>query len=227
MNTLEKIQTRVGTKVDGIWGPKTLSAVADELGVKDNVKAIQAKVGVTQDGIVGPKTLSAIADALSIYVAPAKWPTQAEVRTGKSIFGKVGDEGNLVNITPPYPLYYDGKQVKTIRVHKLIADAVQRVLQRVLEHYGVERIHALGLDVYGGSYNFRKTTTGTKYSMHAWGVALDFDPEHNAYATKKPKARFSGPEYNYWWDCWEAEGFHSLGREADADWMHVQAPSLK
>lgn len=227
MNITEKIQTRVGVKVDGIWGPKTRAAVAAELGVKDDLKVIQAEVKTTADGIIGPKTLAAIADALEIYNPPAKWPSQSEVRTGKSIFGKAGDEGNLVNIVPPYPLYYEGKQVKTIRVHKLIAAAVLRVLERVLAIYGLERIHALGLDVYGGSYNNRKTTTGKATSLHAWGVALDFDPEHNAYAMKKPRARFSAPEYNAWWDCWEAEDFHALGRESGNDWMHVQAPSLK
>lgn len=227
MNITEKIQTRVGAKVDGIWGPKTRAAVAAELGVKDDLKTIQAAVKTTADGIIGPKTLAAIADALEIYNPPAKWPSQSEVRSGKSIFGKAGDESNLQSIVPPYPLYYEGNQVKTIRVHWRIADAVLRVLERVKAIYGLDRIHALGLDVYGGSYNFRKTTTGTKYSMHAWGVALDFDPANNAYAMKKPRARFSAPEYNAWWDCWEAEGFHSLGREADADWMHVQAPPFK
>lgn len=227
MNTLEKIQTRVGTKVDGIWGPNTRAAVAEELGVKDNVKAIQGKVGVVQDGIVGDKTLTAIARALDIYVPAEKWPTQAQVRTGKSIFGKPGDEGNLVSITPPYTLYYDGKAVKTIRVHAKVAESVQRVLTRVLQHYGEKRIHELGLDIYGGSYNYRKTTTGKAYSLHAWGIALDFDPEHNAYDMKKPKARFSGEAYNAWWDIWESEGWHSLGREANCDWMHVQAAPLK
>lgn len=227
MNILEKIQTRVGVKVDGIWGPKTRAAVAGELGTADSVTAIQRRVGAREDGIVGPKTLSLMADALNIYMRPAMWPTQAEVRSGKSMFGAAGDEGNLVNMIPPYPLYYEGKQVKTIRVHRSVADSLGRVLKRVLEIYGLERIHALGLDVYGGCYNNRKTTTGKATSMHAWGVALDFDPANNAYATKKPKARFSAPEYNAWWDCWEQEGWTSLGRESDCDWMHVQAPSLK
>ena len=222
MNTIEKIQTRVGVKVDGLWGPKTRAAVAAELGVKDDVKAIQARVGATADGIVGPKTLAAVADALDIYMPKNPWPTQAEVRSGKSMFGKVGDENNLVSIVPPYPLYYSGTRVQTIRVHKAVADAVMRVLTKVLGIYGLERIHALGLDVYGGSFNFRKTTTGKAYSMHAWGIALDFDPEHNTYAMKKPRARFSAPEYNAWWDCWENEGAVSLGRHGNYDWMHVQ-----
>lgn len=227
MNTIEKIQTRVGAKVDGIWGPKTLAAVACELGAEGTAKAIQAKVGVTQDGIIGPQTLAAIADALDIHMPEQTWPTQAAVRTGKSVFGRVGDEGNLVSVAPPYTLYYDGVPVKSIRVHRLLEASLLRVLERVKEHYGEKRIHELGLDIYGGCYNYRKTTTGTKYSMHAWGVALDFDPEHNGYSTKKPRARFSGADYVAWWDIWESEGWHSLGREADCDWMHVQAPALK
>ena len=38
-------------------------------------------------------------------IMPRSWPSQASVRAGLSIFGRPGDEGNLVSIAPPYPLY--------------------------------------------------------------------------------------------------------------------------
>lgn len=193
----------------------------------ETIKLIQEKVGVTADGIIGKNTLAAICKALNItQPVNAQWPTQAEVRSGKSIFGHVGCEENLVNIVPPYPLYYDGTQVKTIRVHKLIADAVLHALQDVLDHYGLESIRRLGLDDYSGSYNYRKTTSGASYSMHAWGIALDFAAEKNAYSTHKPHASLSIAECAKWWEIWESYGAVSLGRERDVDWMHLQFARL-
>lgn len=72
MNTIEKIQTRVGVKVDGLWGPKTRAAVAGELGCKADDKAIQAAVGVAADGIVGPKTAEAVAAALGVKLVTGR-----------------------------------------------------------------------------------------------------------------------------------------------------------
>lgn len=193
--------------------------------MKERIKEIQQKVGVTADGILGPKTLSAIEKALGMEkeAIPAKkvWPKQSEVRCGNSIFGKPGESG-LVNITPAYQLYYDGQKVKTIRVHKAIAQDVKEVFEEVLAHYGEAKIKELGLDQYGGSYNYRKTTNASSLSMHAWGIALDFAPDTNAMKTKAPKASLSKPECEKWWEIWEAHGAVSMGRTYDKDWMHVQ-----
>ena len=201
----------------------------------ETIKAIQKKIGVTADGIIGKNTVAALAKALGVNVGSKVgtnvgskgWPTQAQVRAGTSIFGKAGCESSLVNITPPYPLYYCGKQVKTIRVHKLIAEPVKNALADVLAYYGLERIKKLGLDQYSGSYNYRKTSTGKAMSMHAWGIALDFAAEKNTYSMKKPNASLSKPECEKWWQIWESYGAVSLGREANYDWMHLQFARLK
>ena len=193
--------------------------------MKSKIKAIQRAVGVTPDGIIGPLTLSAIAERVGAKVPPC-WPTQAEVRTGGSIFGEAGCEGDLVSIAPPYPLFYEGKKLSTIRVHRLIATHVASALREVLEHYGEEGVRRLGLDQYGGSYNFRRSTNGYQYSMHAWGIALDFAPATNAYNTRAPEATLSRPECAAWWQIWESHGAVSLGRERGFDWMHVQFAAL-
>ena len=195
--------------------------------MREKIKQIQKKVGATPDGVVGPETVAAIMAALGIKEEkPLVWPTQKEVRSGKSIFGAPGSN-NLVRITPPYQLWYDGARVSTIAVHKAVAEHVQAALREVLEYYGLDRIRALGLDQYGGCYNYRKTTAGSSLSMHAWGIALDFCPEKNAYSTKAPEASLSAPECAAWWDIWERHGAISLGRACDKDWMHVQFARLK
>ena len=193
--------------------------------MKAKIRKIQEYLGVEADGVVGPVTVRAIAAALGI-VDEVVWPTQEEVRKGWSVFGQAGDEGNLVSIKPPYPLFYEGREVKTIRVHRLVAGAVQEALEEVLRVYGQQRIRELRLDQYGGSYNYRKTASGASLSMHAWGIALDFDPDSNTYSLHAPAARMSGKEYGPWWEAWERVGAVSLGRERDYDWMHLQFARL-
>lgn len=219
------VQRELGLVPDGLPGPKTLAAVALRLRCHEIWSAVQAAVRVTPDGIPGPQTARAVAVALHVTLPPV-WPTQADVRSGTSIFGRPGDEGCLVSLTPPYPMYYEGKVVQTIRVHQQIAGAVHAALAEVLEVYGLDRIRALHLDQYGGSYNNRSTATGMSKSMHAWGIALDFDPERNAYSCRAPHAGLSRPDCVEWWRIWEAHGAVSLGRERDYDWMHVQFARL-
>lgn len=196
----------------------------------ETIKLVQKKLGVTVDGIAGKNTWAAIAAALGVTNTKAvvkSWPTQAQVRKGTSIFGKPGDESNLVNIKPAYQLYYCGTPVKTIRVHKAIAKDVQAALSEILAHYGIDNIKRLGLDQYSGSYNYRKSTNANSLSMHAWGIALDFAAEKNTYSMKKPNASLSHPDCNKWWEIWEKHGAVSLGRECNYDWMHLQFAKLK
>lgn len=230
MTLEEHIQKLVGVTVDGIIGKKTLAGISQALGCGEGIKAIQGAVGVRADGIMGLETKKAVLAHLggdATASAPA-WPTQAEVRGGSSVFGSwKRAEENLVNIVPAYPLLYDGKPVKSIRVHKVVAPYVEKIFQEVLAAYGLEKIHALGLDQYGGSYNARNTAGGSTMSMHAWGIALDFAPGTNALKQNKTTATLARPECAKWWEIWEKYGAVSLGREKDYDWMHVQFARLK
>ncbi len=193
--------------------------------MKADIRRIQKQLGVAADGIIGRQTIEAIRKALGMDSIP-EWPTQQEVRSGHSLFGRPGNEGELVNITPAYPLLYEGRAVRSIRVHRAIARHVQEALAEVFTHYGQEEIHRLGLDIYGGSYAYRNTSKGRALSMHAWGVALDFSPAANAYATRAPRASLSHPDCEAWWQIWESHGAISLGRERNYDWMHVQFARL-
>lgn len=195
--------------------------------MKSMIRAIQKAVGVEADGVVGPVTLKAIAEKLGVEAVPERvWPRQVEVRKGTSVFGRAGDESNLVNIKPPYPVYYEGREVKTLRVHKLIADAVLEAMGEILRVYGPTRIRELRLDQYGGSYNYRKTSSGGGLSMHAWGIALDWCPDTNTYGMTHRSASLARPECEAFWEAWERVGAVSLGREQDYDWMHVQFARL-
>ena len=156
------------------------------------------------------------------YPASA-WPSEREVLSGRSIFGKPGDTRSLVTVTLPYPLRPSwAPEITSITCHGLVAGSLINIFQKTLDHYGLERIRELHLDVYGGCFNNRPVRGAGRPSLHAWGIAVDLDPLRNAMYMRAPEAAFSGPEYDAFWSIVEGEGAFSLGRELGYDWMHIQ-----
>lgn len=162
---------------------------------------------------------------------PHGWPADGAGQSALIAF--YGQPGNAQctagKVTCPWPLKLDWDRsvvVTRISCHEKVAASLQRVLEAVAAKYAGDEIEALGLDIYGGCFNKRKKRGGSTWSTHAWGVALDFDPSRNRLKWGRDRARFARPEYDAWWDCWEAEGWLSLGRARNFDWMHVQAVKL-
>lgn len=141
-------------------------------------------------------------------------------------YGHPNPEGSyLVTISLPYPmrLAWDVKTtVSTMRCHRLVADKLQAVFRDILECYGLEQIKALGIDLFGGCFNYRKKRGGKEWSKHAWGIAIDLDPERNKLKETSATARFARPEYKDMIDIFYKHGFLSLGREKNYDWMHFE-----
>lgn len=140
--------------------------------MKEHWKLIQQHLGLDADGIPGPRTARALMEKLEIRQPEHSWPSQEEVRSGKSIFGRAGDESNLTSVRLPYimRLAWDtDTTVSTMRCHKLVAEPLTRIFQATLDHYGMEKIMELGLDLYGGCFNNRSIIGGKATSMHAWG----------------------------------------------------------
>jgi hypothetical protein len=96
------------------------------------------------------------------------------------------------------------------------------VFNDLLSHYGYDKIKELGIDLYGGCFNYRRMRSGSAWSMHAWGIAIDLDPARNTMRETKRTARFARPEYKPMIDIFYKHGFISLGREKDFDWMHFE-----
>jgi hypothetical protein len=128
----------------------------------------------------------------------------------------------LTTITPPFQLLYDGKPVKTMRCHKLVAEKFMAIFTEILQVYGIEKINELGINKYGGCFNFRKMRGGSDYSRHSWGVAIDLDAARNQLNETSKTARFARPEYKEMIDIFYKHGFVSLGREKNYDWMHFE-----
>jgi len=67
---------------------------------------------------------------------------------------------------------------------------------------------------------------GSSWSVHSWGAAIDFDPDRNSLHASKAFARLAKPDADEFWRIWESEGWVSLGRAKNYDWMHIQAARL-
>ncbi len=188
------------------------------------------------DGIAGRRTKLALSEALGPDIidrdieageVPShgkNWPTRTMM---ERFYGPPGTNHKL--ITPLYPLRLAWDLTYTIskmRVNKQCAESTDIVLHKVLKHYGIDEIKKLGLDIYAGTFNDRPVRGGTVKSTHAYAAAHDFHPTKNQLRWHKDKALFAKPEYVKWWEFWEEEGWVSLGRAKDYDWMHVQAVRL-
>ena len=142
------------------------------------------------------------------------------------VYGKPNQAGTyLISILLPYSmkLAWDKKTtVKTMRCHSLVADNFKAVFADLLSHYGLPKIQELGIDLFGGCFNFRQMRGGSDYSRHSWGIAIDLDPERNQLKETSATARFARPEYKPMIDIFYKHGFVSLGREKNYDYMHFE-----
>ena len=241
---------------DGILGQRTLDALNRVEGIPAQWSKTRKAVAFIQmlakendietgdvDGYWGPQTSFAFGALWRVLIDgsepeiwrpedladqnPNRWPKQTPQENLFRFYGEVGE--NQASVDLPYPLKLAWKKttvVNRFQCHEKVQDSLQRVLSRVLNHYGTEEIKRLRLDLWGGCLNVRKMRGGTKYSTHSWGIAVDFDPERNQLKWGRDRAHFAHPDYDMWWSLWEEEGWISLGRHRNFDWMHIQAAKL-
>lgn len=221
--------------VDGIVGPLTTEAI----------KAFEAKHGLPVNGTADEKVVALLrtsATATETTATPIKerdtelpesanpvaikntWPRQSGV---PAFYGAVGT--NQVRLELPFPMriaWNKSQVIRSFSVHRKVAESAGRVFANIARTYSDAERKSIGIDLFGGALNVRKMRGGSNYSMHSWGIAIDFDPERNSLHWNKSKARLAHPDANAFWKAWEDEGWLSLGRARDFDWMHVQAARL-
>lgn len=247
--TIQRSLTKWGLyrgEIDGKFGPQSKNAVDLAFGepwsYERKLVAVQQRILVEAsidtgdiDGFVGPATLHAVElwqnqlrDVVStedeVVHQPTVWPRQSGV---SAFYGKVGTRQKMLELPFPMRIAWNPSQmIRRFSVHERVHDSATRVFDAILAHYGLEEIQRLRLDFFGGCLNVRKMRGGSAYSMHSWGIAIDFDPERNQLRWGRDRASLAGPDYEKFWNLWEAEGWISLGRERNFDWMHVQAARL-
>lgn len=196
--------------VDGYWGPQT------DYGYSQLTEKLAGKQPTPwrDDEGIGATTKS------------NTWPIQTQIELER-YYGSVGTNQTKVQLPYPVKIAWDlSKTINSFSCHEKVADSLTRVLTRVKDHYG-DKITPLGLDLWGGCLNVRAMRGGTRYSTHSWGIAIDWDPARNRLRWGKDKANFAKSDYDMWWKLWEEEGWVSLGKARDYDWMHVQAAKVR
>ncbi|WP_161597025.1 glycosyl hydrolase 108 family protein [Rhizobium glycinendophyticum] len=153
------------------------------------------------------------------------WPRQSEV---PNFFGSPC-QPSMKRLELPYKMRIAWdlkKEIAGFMIHEKVHDSAARVFDKIWKHYGEAGVREIGVDLFGGCYNCRKMKGGSSWSMHSWAIAIDFDPARNQLKWSHLHARLAKPDATKFWEFWEEEGWLSLGRARDFDWMHVQAARL-
>jgi len=220
--------------IDGKIGPITTAALMqferdnelfpDGLADERVVKALRASASA-----VSPNVMSHLPDRDNEEpkgnVIPLNaWPRQKDLTT---FYGRRGTNQTAIILPFPMKLAWKKQQLITkMTLNKRCAESASRCFQRISEVYNEKARLELGIDIFSGSLNVRKMRGSNRWSTHSWGCAIDFDNQRNGLHWHKPKARLSHDDARPFWEIWEAEGWLSLGRARNFDWMHVQAARL-
>jgi hypothetical protein len=123
-----------------------------------------------------------------IKLTKQNWPSQHTVWNTYPHPGTANwTSENLTDVKCPWTLHMDKIVLHSIQINKHAAESLDRVLRYIWEKAGSsqETIEKLHYDRYSGSYNYRPIRGASALSMHAYGLAIDFDDQENQqHATK-------------------------------------------
>lgn len=201
-------------KIDGLWGHNTREALNDFL-----TAAAQGHE------ILLPRV--PVPGAAEAKAAQLQWPRQAEMVKFFGAAGSAPATAGRVLLPYPFRIAWDlAATVAGFSAHQKVAPVLTSIFAEAVKHYGREQFDDLGLSLYGGCFNNRTMRGGQTKSTHAFGAAVDLDPEKNQLRWGRDRAEFARPAYDAFWNIVEAHGAVSLGRAANMDWMHFQFARL-
>lgn len=141
---------------------------------------------------------------------------------------------NIVGVEPPFKMYYCGRPVSRLQVHRKCADSLLRVLKTIWVVSGASQrlCDEWGASIYGGAFNFRTMRGVNQLSIHSYGAAIDLDPARNGLYDRTPHFTPGSPvvqafksEGWIWGGDWDGDGLCS--DEPRCDGMHFQAARVK
>ena len=206
--------------VDGLFGPQTAQAFEDFNRKKLNIPDGDWRSEI--DDIEGDENL--ITSAQSNV-----WPHDSTASLNAFYGPHGGPNGPTVplkRLSLPYEMRITWDQSKSLDgffIHEKVHDSAARVFDKILAHYGDDGVEEIGANLYSGCFNRRPIRGGSRWSTHSWGIAIDFDDARNQLSWNHNRARLAKSDAVKFWELWEEEGWVSLGRTRNFDWMHVQA----
>jgi hypothetical protein len=88
---------------------------------------------------------------------------------------------HIVHVKCPWQLYMGELKIPYIKINLVAADSLERVLAHVWDWAGKdpEKIKSIHADQFSGDWVVRQARGLRMISMHAYGLAIDFDAPHN------------------------------------------------
>lgn len=154
---IKSIQTKIGVKPDGIWGPKSKAVCMAHLrNLMPQPHPFPAEAQVTKE--YGPHG-----------VPRGSNPPMIKVDLPYEMFY----EGKPVRFVYAH-----------IKVAPSLARVFRRLHEKYPTQ---EDRKAAGIDQFDGLYNPRKKRGGTSWSMHSWAIAIDLNAAENGNLAKWPQ----------------------------------------
>jgi hypothetical protein len=130
---------------------------------------------------------------------------------------------NIIRVTPPFAIAMGDIHVPSIQINKIAAASLGRVLDAIATacEHDPKKIAAAHADHFSGSFVLRQMRGLKTISMHAYGLAIDFDAPNNGLGAKGGKTFFTP-------DSILVKAFKAEGWIWGGDWtgrrdaMHVQ-----
>jgi len=155
-----------------------------------------------------------------------RWPRQTESEL-RSFYGNPGENHTMIDLPFTMKIAWNKRQkINRFTINSRCAESALRCFERIAATYDARQRADLGIDLFGGCYNNRNMRGSNRMSTHAFACAIDFSPEENQLRWDSSRARLAQPDAIPFWQIWEDEGWISLGRARNFDWMHVQSARI-
>lgn len=129
---------------------------------------------------------------------------------------------NIVRIVPPYQMFFSwGPPVKTLRIHRKVADHLNRALGTINSSFTSKDIVKYQLNITGGTLSEPRPKRGlNELSTHCFGCAIDIAPQLNPLGQPYDMEGNMMPQKAV--EIFELYGFVWGGKWSRPDAMHFQ-----
>lgn len=163
-------------KIDGLVGPQTRYALEEWDARKAAGGKPVAAIEAWRDAAAAPQAvpsrpLPAAITSSKVNAPSSKpaWPRQSQM---DKFFGPKGTGQTTLVLPYMMRLAWDlESKVTKFSCNARVRESLERIFVRTLDHYGLEEIRRLRLDLFGGCLNVRKMRGGSSWSINGGELA--------------------------------------------------------